>query len=76
MALRALYAVILYRLNIYEVLNRASFRIVRMTADSGLAQEFRILIAVLPPKAKIKNRSSSVYLRLSYVRAFIRAIIK
>ena len=32
-----------------------------MAAASGLAQEFRI---ILPPKAKINNNTSSVYLRL------------
>ena len=51
-----------YRLEIYELLNRTSSRIiVRVAAASGLAQEFQI---VLPPKVKIKNSTSSVYSRL------------
>ena len=45
-----------YRLDIYELLNRKSSRIVRVAAASGVAQEFRI---VLPPK--IKNSTRSVY---------------
>ena len=47
-----------YRLDIYELLNRTSSRIVQKVAASRLAREFLI---VLPPKVKIKNRTSSVY---------------
>ena len=47
-----------YRLDVYELLNRTSSWIVRVAAASGLAREFWI---VLPPKVKIKNRTSSVY---------------
>ena len=43
---------------IYELLNRTSSRIIRVTAASGLAREFLI---VLPPKVKINNSTSSVY---------------
>ena len=45
-------------IDIYELLNRTSSRIVRVAAASGLAQQFRI---VLPPKVKVKNSTSSVY---------------
>ena len=48
-----------YRLDIYELLNRTSSRIVRVAAASGLAHEFRIV--VISPKVKIKNSTSSVY---------------
>ena len=47
-----------HRLDIYELLNRTSSRIVRVAAASGLAQEFRI---VLQPKVNIRNSTSSVY---------------
>ena len=47
-----------YRLDIYELLNRTSSRIVRVAAACGLGQEFRI---VLPPKVNVKNSTSSVY---------------
>ena len=57
-----------YRLDIYELLNRTSSRIVRVAAASGVAQEFRI---VLSPKVKIKNSTSSVYSRL-YGNRFLR----
>ena len=57
-----------YRLDIYELLNRTSSRIVRVAAASRLAQEFRI---VLPPKVKIKNRRSSVYTEILYFEYFM-----
>ena len=47
-----------YRLDIYELLNRTSSRIIRVAAASGVVQEFRIVIS---PKVKIKNSTSSVY---------------
>ena len=50
-----------YRLDIYQLLNRTCSRILRVAAASGVSQEFRI---VLPPKVKIKNSTSSVYLSL------------
>ena len=51
----------MYRLDIYELLNRTSSRIVRVAAASGLAQEFRI---ILPTKSKlriVRARSIRVY---------------
>ena len=62
-SLRASWSLIYiqYRLDIYDLLNRTSSRIVRVAAASGLAQEFW---KVLPTKVKIKNSTSSVYLRL------------
>ena len=47
-----------YRIDIYELLNRTSSRIVRVESASELAQEFWI---ELPPKVKIKNSTSSVF---------------
>ena len=47
-----------YRLDIYELFNRTSSRIVLVAAANGLAQE---LCIVLPTKVKIKNSTSSVY---------------
>ena len=40
-----------YKLDIYELLNRTSSRIVRVAAASVVAQEFRI---VLPPKVTLR----------------------
>ena len=59
-----------YRLDIFELLNRTSSRIVRVATASGGAQEFRI---VLPPKVKIKNSTSSVY--SSQIGPFINKLI-
>ena len=52
-----------YGLDIFELWNRTSSRIVRVVASSGLSQEFR---KVLPPKVKIKYSTSSVYSRLQF----------
>ena len=58
------FAQLPYRLDIYELLNRTSSRIVRVAAASGLAREFWIL---LPPNVRIKNSTSSVYSSLKHL---------
>ena len=55
----ATYSLLPYKRNICEPLNTTRYRIVRVAAAIGLAQEFRI---VLQAKVKIKNSTSSVYL--------------
>ena len=57
------YKHIVETLDIYELLHRMSSRIIRVAVAYRLVQEFR---TELPPKVKIKNKTSSVYSRLLY----------